>query len=69
MRSSWTTRPTRRRCWRRSGSTVLFKGDDWRNTPKGDQLEASMSAAGVEVHYFPYTKTTSSTLLRQRINE
>lgn len=48
---------------------VLFKGDDWRDTPKGDQLEASMRAAGVEVRYFPYTKTTSSTMLRQRINE
>jgi cytidyltransferase-like protein len=48
---------------------VIFKGDDWRNTPKGDQLEASMAAEGVEVHYFPYTETTSSTLLRQRITE
>lgn len=48
---------------------VLFKGDDWRDTAKGDQLEASMAAAGVEVRYFPYTKTTSSTMLRQRINE
>lgn len=48
---------------------VLFKGDDWRDTPKGDQLEASMAAVGVRVHYFPYTKTTSSTMLRQRISE
>lgn len=48
---------------------VIFKGDDWRDTPKGDQLEASMAAEGVTVHYFPYTKTTSSTALRQRISE
>ncbi len=48
---------------------VIFKGDDWKDTPKGDQLEASMAAAGVKVHYFPYTKTTSSTALRQRIAE
>ncbi len=48
---------------------VLFKGDDWKNTPKGDQLEASMSEAGVAVHYFPYTTTTSSTILRERISE
>ncbi len=48
---------------------VLFKGDDWRDTPKGDQLEASMAAAGVQLRYFPYTKTTSSTMLRQRISE
>lgn len=48
---------------------VLFKGDDWRGTPKGDQLERSMAEQGVRVHYFPYTKTTSSTVLRARIGE
>ncbi len=51
-RSGWSTRswsttpPTRRRCSTRSASTSIFKGDDWRNTPKGDQLEASMAAQG-----------------------
>jgi cytidyltransferase-like protein len=48
---------------------VIFKGDDWIGTPKGDQLEASMAAEGVRVHYFPYTETTSSTMVRQRIGE
>lgn len=48
---------------------VLFKGDDWKNTAKGDQLEASMAGVGVRVHYFPYTKTTSSTTLRQKLHE
>lgn len=48
---------------------VIFKGDDWIGTPKGDQLEASMAEHGVRVHYFPYTETTSSTMVRQRIGE
>lgn len=50
--------------WERLHFDVLFKGDDWRGTPKGDQLEASMQVVGARVVYFPYTHTTSSTLLR-----
>ena len=48
---------------------VLFKGDDWRGTPKGDRLEADMSSVGVRVCYFPYTAHTSSTLLRSILAE
>ncbi len=50
--------------WERVGFDVLFKGDDWRGTPKGDRLEAEMATVGVELHYFPYTPHTSSTALR-----
>jgi glycerol-3-phosphate cytidylyltransferase len=53
--------------WKRVGFDVLFKGDDWRGTPKGQQLEADMAAVGVEVIYFPYTVHTSSTLLRSML--
>jgi len=42
----------------------IFKGDDWRGTPKGDKLEADFASVGVEVVYFPYTVHTSSTHLR-----
>lgn len=51
--------------WRRVGFDVLFKGDDWRGTPKGDRLEADMASVGVRVCYFPYTAHTSSTRLRE----
>jgi glycerol-3-phosphate cytidylyltransferase len=50
--------------WRRIGFDVLFKGDDWRGTAKGDKLEADMATVGVAVRYFPYTAHTSSTQLR-----
>jgi glycerol-3-phosphate cytidylyltransferase len=42
----------------------IFKGDDWRGTPKGDRLERDFATVGVEVVYFPYTMHTSSTRLR-----
>ena len=47
---------------------LIFKGDDWRGTPKGDQLEAGMAAVGAKVVYFPYTQHVSSTRLRDLIN-
>lgn len=50
--------------WERVGFDVLFKGDDWRGTAKGDRLEAEMAQVGVELRYFPYTRHTSSTALR-----
>lgn len=53
--------------WREIGFDVIFKGDDWRGTPKGDRLENDFAAVGVEVIYFPYTVHTSSTLLRQTL--
>lgn len=50
--------------WRAVGFDILFKGDDWRGTPKGEKLERDFAAVGVEIMYFPYTEQTSSTKLR-----
>jgi glycerol-3-phosphate cytidylyltransferase len=53
--------------WRVVGFDVIFKGDDWRGTPKGDRLERDFATVGVAVHYFPYTVHTSSTALRRAL--
>ncbi|MGY1692661.1 adenylyltransferase/cytidyltransferase family protein [Geodermatophilus sp. SYSU D01105] len=53
--------------WREVGFDVIFKGDDWRGTEKGDRLERDFAAVGVEVRYFPYTVHTSSTALRRAL--
>lgn len=58
----------KRQVWREVGFDVLFKGDDWRGTPKGRRLECQMAEVGVRVCYFPYTAHTSSTKLRAMIN-
>jgi glycerol-3-phosphate cytidylyltransferase len=55
--------------WERVHFDVLFKGDDWRGTAKGEKLEADMATVGVTVIYFPYTVHTSSTLLRSILTE
>jgi glycerol-3-phosphate cytidylyltransferase len=54
--------------WREVGFDVIFKGDDWRGTPKGDRLERDFAAVGVQVCYFPYTVHTSSTALRRALD-
>lgn len=58
------TEPHKIDTWRNVGFDAIFKGDDWRGTPKGLELEREFAAVGVEVVYFPYTLDTSSTLLR-----
>lgn len=66
------TLPDKLDTWREVRFDILFKGDDWRGTPKGRRLERDFAAVGVEVVYFPYTLHTSSTLLRaalERIHE
>ena len=55
--------------WERVHFDILFKGDDWRGTAKGEKLEADMATVGVTVRYFPYTVHTSSTLLRAILTE
>ena len=44
----------KRLAWRLQPFDVLFKGDDWKGTPKGAQLEAEMAEVGARVVYLPY---------------
>jgi len=61
------TVPDRMEAWKEVRFDRIFKGDDWRGTPKGDKLERDFAAVGVEVVYFPYTVHTSSTVLRRAL--
>jgi glycerol-3-phosphate cytidylyltransferase len=61
------TVPDKLDTWREVGFDVIFKGDDWRGTAKGDRLERDFAGVGVEVRYFPYTMHTSSTVLRRAL--
>lgn len=62
------TVPDKLETWREVGFTHFFKGDDWRGTEQGRQLEHAFAAVGVEVVYFPYTAHTSSTALRRALD-
>lgn len=53
--------------WEQVRFDVIFKGDDWKGTPKGDALEAAMARVGARVVYLDYTQNVSSTMLRSRL--
>jgi glycerol-3-phosphate cytidylyltransferase len=53
--------------WRELHFNILFKGDDWRGTEKGNRLEREFAAVDVSVVYFAYTASTSSTALRKAL--
>lgn len=44
---------------------LMFVGDDWHGTEKWDTLENDLKKHGVKIVYFPYTKSTSSTLINE----
>lgn len=55
--------------WKDLGFNILFKGDDWRGTEKGNELERTFAVAGVEVVYLPYTLSISSSALRKTLQD
>lgn len=63
------TLPDKLDTWRELRFDRIFKGDDWRGTPKGERLERDFASVGVEVVYFPYTVHTSSTRLRRALSQ
>lgn len=53
--------------WEQVRFNTFFKGDDWKGTPRGQDLEERFAKVGVQVVYFPYTAHTSSTKLREAL--
>jgi choline-phosphate cytidylyltransferase/glycerol-3-phosphate cytidylyltransferase len=53
--------------WQRYKFNVMFVGDDWYRHDKWKQLDSAFSEREVRILYFPYTKTTSSTLINQTL--
>jgi len=51
--------------WREVRFNRMFVGDDWKGSPKWVQLEKDFAELGVDIRYFPYTKQTSSTKIRE----
>lgn len=55
--------------WERIKFDVMFVGDDWKNSPLFTELENKFKDVGVNIVFFPYTKTTSSTILREKLDK
>lgn len=48
---------------------VLFKGDDWKDSPEFERYKKEFRDKQVQIKFFPYTRGTSSTQLRKIINK
>ena len=53
--------------WEKIKFDILFVGDDWYQTDSWQKYEKDFDKVGVKVIYFPYTKTTSSTLINKTL--
>ena len=51
----------------RYGFNLMFVGDDWFKSDKWNAFEAELQQRSVKIIYFPYTKSTSSTLINQTL--
>jgi len=53
------------KAWHKYKYDVLFMGSDWAGTDMIKKAEEELNPQGVEVILFPYTQTTSSTLIKE----
>ncbi len=53
--------------WRILAFNIVFVGDDWRNTVRWNQLERDFKKLNVAIRYLPYTQQTSSSKIRERL--
>jgi len=51
--------------WHELQFDVIFVGSDWKGTSKWNKFEEDFKEVGVDIVYFDYTKSTSSTKLRE----
>jgi len=54
---------------RRYKFSKMFVGDDWFDSEKWKDFDQKFSKIGVDIIYFPYTKTTSSTLINETLKK
>ena len=51
------------------GIDVMFVGDDWKGTEKWNAIERQLKELGIDLLYLPYTRSISSTMLREKIKK
>ena len=57
------------KAWRKYHYNILFSGDDWKNSERWQGYVRELTKHDVDVVFFPYTKTTSSTILQNTIKK
>ncbi len=55
--------------WQKLKFDIIFVGDDWFGTKKWKKIEKEFNKVGVKIVYFPYTRSVSSTLINEILEE
>ena len=53
------------KAWKKLKFDIIFVGSDWHNTLRWQSIEKKLAKVGAKVKYLPYTKSTSSTLIKE----
>jgi glycerol-3-phosphate cytidylyltransferase len=64
-----TSCPEDDEAWRIHHYDKLFVGSDYKGTPRFNKYEEYFKDKGVEIVYFPYTTTTNSTMIRDKLSK
>ena len=55
--------------WDKIRFDEIYIGDDWKGNERWECTGKEMEALGARLVYLPYTKDTSSTMLREKLKE
>ncbi len=55
------------KAWAKYKYNILFSGDDWKSSERWQGYVRELAKVDVNVEFLPYTKTTSSTLLKKTL--
>ena len=55
--------------WNQVRFDEIYIGDDWKGTARWEKTGEDMKELGVRLVFLPYTKDTSSTMLREKLKD
>ncbi len=55
------------RAWEEHKFDVLISGDDWKGSERYNLTEQQFAPLGVDVCYVPYTKSISTTMIKEKL--
>ena len=64
-----TTTLDKKKIWEKIRFNEIYIGDDWKGNERWEKTGKEMEALGAKLVYLPYTKDTSSTMLREKLKE
>lgn len=57
----------KQKIWESVRFNEIYIGDDWKGNPRWEQTGKDMEKLGARLVFLPYTKETSSTMLREKL--